>query len=100
MQVRINNEILSVPEYFKVKGNTLYNSNIKRYEGADGDIVRITINGKTVVGHVKGYTNYQFIPTYEFPTRVLSAQELHDGTCKVEFEHNTPVFEIKQDNVQ
>lgn len=100
MQVRINNEILSVPEYFKVKGNTLYNSNIKRYEGADGDIVRITRNGTITVGHVKDYTDYQFIPTYEFPTKVLSAQALHDGTCKVEFEHRTPVFEITENHVQ
>ena len=71
----------------------LFNNNAKRYEGVDGDIVTVTRNNMAQRGHVKGYTEYQIVPTYEWPTMVVSAQGLNDGTCRIEFIHQTPVFE-------
>ena len=61
---------------------------------SDGDIVTVTRYGLAERGHVKGYTDYQIVPTYEWPTRVVSANGLHDGTCKIEFVHCTPVYEV------
>jgi hypothetical protein len=91
-KVKIKNKIYEVP--FEVRDNHLFNPNTKKYEGADGDIVTITQHGLSERGHVKGYTEYQIVPTYEWPTRIVSAEGLHNGTCKIEFIHQTPVYEI------
>jgi hypothetical protein len=93
MKVKIKNNIVEVPDYFEVIGNRLYNNNTKKFEGVEGDIVTVTEGGTSIRGHVKGYTEYQIVPTYEWPTRVVSAQGLHDGTCNIEFLHQTPVYE-------
>lgn len=93
-KVKIKDEIIEVPGYFEIKNNHLFNSNTKRYEGVDGDIVIITRNGISEKGHIKGYTEYQIIPTYEWPTRIVSANGIHDGTTKIEFIHQTPVYEL------
>ena len=94
MKVKIKENIVDVPDYFEVIGNKLYNNNTKKYEGVDGDIVTVTEFGRSTRGHVKGYTEYQIIPTYEWPTRIVSAQGLHDGSAKIEFIHQTPVYEV------
>ena len=94
MKVKIKDKIIDVPNYFEVRNNILYNNNTNRNEGADGDIVIITEFGKAKRGHVKGYTEYQIIPTYEWPTRIVSAQELHDGSCCIDFIHCTPVYQV------
>ena len=95
IKVRIKKKVFEVP--FEVKNGHLYNPNTQKYEGADGDIVTIIQYGVTERGHVKGYTNYQIVPTYEWPTRVVSACGLHDGTCKIEFEHRTPVTIVNEE---
>lgn len=91
-KVKIKNKIYKVP--FEVRDNLLFNPNTREFEGADGDIVTVTRYGLAERGHVKGYTDYQIVPTYEWPTRVVSANGLHDGTCKIEFVHCTPVYEV------
>ena len=96
MKVKIKDKIIDVPDYFEVIGNKLYNNNTKKYEGVDGDIVTVTQRGTSTRGHVNGYTEYQIVPTYEWPTMIVSAQGLHDGSCKIEFIHQTPVFEVQK----
>ena len=93
MKVKVKDNIFDVPDYFKVIENKLYNSNTKRYEGVDGDIVTVTQYGVSERGHVKGYTEYQIVPTYEWPTRIVSAQGLYDGSCSIGFTHCTPVYQ-------
>lgn len=92
MKVRIKDKIIDVPDYFEVRDNMLYNNNTKKYEGADGDIVIINQYGESERGHIKGYTENQIIPTYEWPTIIVSAQGLHDGSCSIDFIHRTPVY--------
>ena len=94
MRVKIKNKIFDVSDYFEVRDNLLFNNNTKKYEGADGDIVTVNEYGTSKRGHVKGYTEYQIIPTYEWPTRIVSAQELHDGSCCIDFIHCTPVYQV------
>ena len=94
MKVKIKNNIVEVPDYFEVIGNRLYNNNTKKFEGVEGDIVTITERGTSIRGHVKGYTEYQIVPTYEWPTIVVSAQGLHDGSCSIDFIHCTPVYKV------
>ena len=94
MKVKIKEEVFDVP--FKVRNHRLYNRNTRKFEGADGDIVTVTQYGEVIRGHVKGYTEYQIVPTYEWPTMVVSAQGLNDGTCRIEFIHQTPVFEAQK----
>ena len=96
MKVRIKDEIIDVPDYFEVRDDMLYNNNTKKYEGADGDIVIINQYGKSKRGHVKGYTMHQIIPTYEWPIITVSAQELYDGSCSIDFIHNTPVYKAQK----
>ena len=96
MKVKIKDKIIDLPDYFEVRDNMLYNKNTKKYEGADGDIVTINQYGKSKRGHVKGYTEYQIIPTYEWPTRIVSAQGLHDGSCSIDFIHCTPVYKAQK----
>ena len=94
MKVKIKDKIIDVPDYFEVRGNMLYNNNTKKYEGADGDIVTVTEFGEAKRGHIKGYTEYQIIPTYEWPVIIVSAQGLHNGTCNIDFVHCTPVYKV------
>lgn len=92
MKVKVKDKIIEVPNYFKIKDNHLFNPNTREYEGVDGDIVTVTQYGLSERGHVKGYTEHQIVPTYEWPTRVVSAEGLHNGTCKIKFIHQTPVY--------
>ena len=94
MKVKIKDNIVNVPDYFQVIDNMLYNNNTKKYEGVDGDIVIVTRGGTKTKGHVKCYTEYQIVPTYEWPTQIVSAQGLYDGTSRIEFIHQTPVYKI------
>lgn len=96
MKVRIKDKIIDVPDYFEVRDNMLYNNNTKKYEGADGDIVTVNEYGTSKRGHIKGYTEHQIIPTYEWPTMVVSAQGLHDGSCSIDFIHCIPVYEAQK----
>lgn len=95
MKIRVKEYIIDVPDYFKVVGNKLYNNNTKKYEGVDGDIVTVKQGDMVQRGHIKGYTEYQIVPTYEWPTMVVSAQGIHDGSCRIDYIHQTPVYEIE-----
>ena len=96
MKVKIEDKIIDVPDYFEVRDSMLYNNNTKKYEGADGDVVIINQHGELIRRHVKGYTEYQIIPTYEGPTIIVSAQGLHDGSCSIIFLHCTPVYKAQK----
>ena len=96
MKVKIKGKIIDVPDYFEVRDNILYNNNTKKYEGADGDIVTVSQYGKSRRGHIKGYTEYQIITTYEWPPIIVSAQGLHDGSCSIDFIHCTPVYKVQK----
>lgn len=96
MKVKIKDKIIDVPDYFEVRNNILYNNKTKKYEGADGDIVTVTEFNEAKRGHVKGYTEYQIILTYEWPAIIVSAQGLHDGSCSINFIHCTPVYKIQK----
>jgi hypothetical protein len=93
-KVKVKEEIIEVPGYFKVIENRLYNNNAKKYEGVDGDIVTVKEGNSTKTGHVKGYTDFQVIPTYEWPTMIVSAQGLREGTSTIDFIHKTPVYNV------
>ena len=94
MKVNIKDKIIDVPNYFEIRGNMLYNNNTKKYEGADGDIVTVNQYNISKRGHIKGYTENQIIPTYEWPIMIVSAQGLHEGSCSIDFIHCTPVYKV------
>lgn len=94
MKIKVNEKIIDVPNYFQVIGNKLYNGNTKKYEGVDGDVVTVIQHGTSMRGHVKGHTESQIVPTYEWQIINVSAQGLQEGSCKIKFMHNTPVYEV------
>ena len=90
-QIKIKDEICNIPVYMEVRDGKLYNNNTKWFEGVDGDIAVVTEYGKEKRYTVKQYTDYQIIPNYEGNTKILSAQELHDGRTILNYIHITEV---------
>jgi hypothetical protein len=105
MTILANDKYFTVPDYMEVRDNMLYNKNTKKYEAVEGDVITITDTyekyGDFVErdiyerqGTVKGYTNYQIIPTKEWPTIVLSANRLANGETKIKITHKTCIQKV------
>ncbi len=90
-QIKIKDEICDIPVYMEVRDGKLYNNNTKQFEGVDGDIAVVTEYGEEKRYTVKQYTDYQVLPNYEGKTKILSAQELHDGRTILNYIHVTEV---------
>jgi hypothetical protein len=95
-KIKVKGKIFDVPNYFEVRDNLLFNTNTRKYEGVDGDIVTVNRYSMSKKGHVKGYTECQIIPTYEWSTMIVSAQGLNDGFCRIDITHCTPVYEAQK----
>ncbi len=72
----------------------LYNINIDRFEGVEGDIVKYYHDGVFCKGHVVGYTCGQFIETKEWGKVILSRDEYRG--MSVAFIHMTDVELVKR----
>jgi len=85
-----NGEIIETPYYMeKAKyGSTLWNRNVKREEGIDGDEVET----RDFKGTVRGYTNYQIIPLKEHGQIHVMETNKADGNY-LKFKHNTTIVE-------
>ena len=92
MKIKVKDQIIELSGMcrWEIRSGVLYNLNTKHDEGVDGDIIEYSTGIARYRGHVKGYTCYQFIETYEWGGIILSAAD-YNAT----FTHQTKVEEVK-----
>lgn len=71
-----NGKVIVINEdYLIVKNSMLWNNNTQAYEGVDGDVIWVNVDGEKCKFKVKDYTNGLVIPTRKAGTITLVQDE-------------------------